>query len=74
MEGLCNLEIEFDSSEKADFIIKSIKVDDFDYVYSRVEKNKLIAEINSKSISSLLHTIDDYLACISVACKVLDKD
>jgi hypothetical protein len=34
----------------------------------------LEAEISSDSISSLLHTLDDYLACISVAGKVVDKD
>ena len=73
MKISCNLSIEYDDSRKAEKILRSIKVDDFDFVTSKVHDKRLEAEIKSKSVSSLLHTLDDYLACISVAEKIVDK-
>ena len=35
------------------------------------DDKKLSAHIESKSVSSLLHTLDDYLACVSVAEKIV---
>ena len=74
MKVSCHLEIGFDSKKKAEHVFRSIKVDDFDFVDSRLDSNKLKARIKANSISSLLHTIDDYLACVSVAEKIVDKD
>ena len=45
-----------------------------DFVSSKINGKKLEAEIMATSVSSLLHTLDDYLACVSVAIKVVDKD
>lgn len=74
MKVRCKLRIDFDSNEKTENVYKSIKVDDFSFVSSRINCNTLEAEIKADSISSLLHTIDDYLACITVAEKIVDKD
>ena len=74
MKVLCNLNIEYNSHEIAEKVLKSIKVDDFDFVNSNVKGNKLKATIESKSVSSLIHTLDDYLACISVAEKIVNKN
>ena len=74
MKISCNIFIGYSDSIKAKKMLKSIKVDDFEFVKSKVNKNRLEAEITSKSISSLLHTIDDYLACLSVAEKIVDKN
>jgi len=74
MKASCKLTIEFENEKKLKTVIQAIQVDDFDFVKSNINKNKLEAEISSKSVSSLLHTIDDYLACVSVAGKVVDKD
>ena len=74
MKISCNLSIEYDDPEKAEKILCSIKVDDFDFVTSKVIKTSLEAEIKSKSVSSLIHTLDDYLACLSVAEKIVDKN
>jgi len=70
---ICNLTIEFDSKEKTDKVLRSIKVDDFNFVLSKRKGNKIETKIESKSVSSLIHTLDDYLACISVAEKIVDK-
>ncbi len=73
MKVKCNLIIEFNSKEKTDKVLRSIKVDDFNFVLSKRNGNRIETNIESKSVSSLLHTLDDYLACISVAEKIVDK-
>ena len=57
MKISCNLSIEYDDSEKAEKILRSIKVDDFDFVTSKVHDKMLEAEIKSKSVSSLLASV-----------------
>ena len=73
MKVLCDLVIELDDEAKVEAVLRSVKVDDFDFVQSRVEDRCLMAHIEGSSISSLIHTLDDYLACVSVAVKVIDK-
>ena len=74
MDVACEIVIEFDDTDKVKTVLKSIEVDNFDYVNSKVNGKKLEATIKASSVSSLLHTLDDYLACVSVAMKVVDKD
>jgi len=70
----CTLTIACGSTKKARHVLHSIKVDDFDFVTSTVKGKNLEAVIKSKSVSSLLHTLDDYLACVSVADSIVNKD
>jgi tRNA threonylcarbamoyladenosine modification (KEOPS) complex Pcc1 subunit len=72
MKIYCNLVIEYESEEKAEKVLRSIKVDDLDFVSSTLEEKKLLTVIKAKSISSLIHTLDDYLACVSVAEKIVE--
>jgi tRNA threonylcarbamoyladenosine modification (KEOPS) complex Pcc1 subunit len=74
MKASCNIIIEFDDPKKVKTILKSVKVDDFDFVKSKIVKNRIESTIESSSVSSLLHTLDDYLACISVATRIVDKN
>ena len=74
MDVACDLVIEFENSEKVKTVMKSIEVDDFDFVKSKINGKKLEAKIKGNSVSSMLHTLDDYLSCVSVAMKVVDKD
>ena len=74
MKTNCEIVIEFDSSKKVQQVLKSIEVDNFDFVKTKINGTKLEATIESKSVSSLLHTLDDYLACVSVAEKIVDKN
>ena len=74
MKVSCKLKIDFESDEKTENVYRSIKVDDFSFVSSKINNNTLEAEIEADSIPSLLHTIDDYLACVTVAEKIVDKD
>ena len=74
MKAKCKLKIDFENKSKAENVLRSVKVDDFSFVKSKIKDNNLEAEISSDSVSSLIHTLDDYLACISVAAKVVDKN
>ena len=74
MKVTCNVVIEYDDVKKTETVLKSIEVDNLGFVKSQTNGRQLEAHIESKSISSLLHTLDDYLACVSVAEKIVDKD
>jgi len=74
MKVNCDIVIDFDNDEKVKTVLKSVKVDDFSFVESKAIGKKLEAKIKAGSISSLIHTLDDYLSCVSVALKIVDKD
>jgi len=73
MKATCNITLEFENNKIAEKILRSIEVDNLDFVKSKIKDKKLEAHIESKSISSLLHTMDDFLACVTVAEKVVHK-
>jgi tRNA threonylcarbamoyladenosine modification (KEOPS) complex Pcc1 subunit len=70
----CKLILEFENEKIAKTVYSSVKIDDLDFVKSMVENRKIVAKIKSNSIGSLLHTLDDYLACIGVAEKVAQSN
>lgn len=74
MKVSCDVSIEYDDVKKLETVLRSIEVDDFDFVRSRADGKYLVTHIESRSVSSLLHTLDDYLACVSVAEKIVDKN
>jgi len=73
MKAECSLTIEFDSTATAKKVLRSVSTDDQGFVKSRLNGRILEATIESTSISSLLHTLDDYLACVSVAKEIIHK-
>ena len=74
MKASCSITIKYDDEKTVQMVHKSIEVDKFDFVSTKITKNQLEVYIESKSVPSLLHTLDDYLACVSVAEKVVDKN
>lgn len=74
MKIKCQLELEYEDEQKTENIHRSLKVDNFDYVKSQKNKKNINANIESNSIKSLLHTLDDYLACLTVAEKIVNKE
>ena len=73
MKIQCEITIECKKKSDAEKILKSVKIDDQQYVKSQIKDNTLIAQIESNTVPSLLHTLDDYLACVSIAEKIVDK-
>lgn len=73
MKVLCILNINYKTASEAQAIAQSVNVDNYDFVKIELAKGELTSKIESKSIPSLIHTLDDYLACIGLAERVLNK-
>ena len=71
MKVQCRLQFGYPSKAVAEKVARSLRVDDAAYITSTVEGRTLIAEANADSLLALLHTLEDYLACLTVAEKVL---
>lgn len=74
MQASCDIVIDFDDVDKVKTVLRSIEVDDLNFVKSKADGKRLKAHLEGESVSSLLHTLDDYLACVSVAEKIVDKN
>jgi hypothetical protein len=73
MKALCTITLEFESAEKTKKVLRSIQADDQGFVKSKITGKTLEAVVESSSVASLLHTLDDYLACVSVAAEIVKK-
>ncbi|MHA2281192.1 MAG: KEOPS complex subunit Pcc1 [Promethearchaeota archaeon] len=71
MKLSCNLEFTYGSEEEAQAVLKAVEVDNYEFVKTTLEGSKLHSIVESDSIPSLIHTLDDYLACVSVAERVV---
>jgi len=69
----CRLRLEFPSADSADKVHRSVELDNQDYLDSRVEGSSIIAEIRADSLKSMLHTLEDFLSCTSVAERIVTK-
>ncbi len=67
----CRLELGYRSARDAEVVAGSLTVDDEAYIQTTVRGRTVIAETETDSFGRLLHTLEDYLACVSVAEKVL---
>ena len=63
----CKLRLSYSSLDIADKIKRSMDVDNQNYIETQISDNQIIAQIEAKSCMSLLHTLEDYLACLSTA-------
>ncbi len=73
MEIKCKLNLKFSDPTTARKIMEALDIDNSDYIESELEGDSIISEIKSKSFMSLLHTIEDYLSCLSTAENLLDE-
>ncbi len=67
----CKMLFEYKNKEDVENIAKTVTVDNYIFVKTKTKDNKIISEIESESLPSMLHTIDDYLACVGVAEKMI---
>lgn len=74
MKVSCTLEFDYDSEEEAQAVAKAVSVDNEGFVAMNVEGTKIISTAEAESISSLIHTLDDFLACVSVAERVVEGE
>jgi tRNA threonylcarbamoyladenosine modification (KEOPS) complex Pcc1 subunit len=71
MRVSCKLEFDYGSEEEAKAVLKAVEVDNEEFVKTTLEGKKLTSIVESESLPSLIHTLDDYLSCVSVAEKVV---
>jgi tRNA threonylcarbamoyladenosine modification (KEOPS) complex Pcc1 subunit len=69
----CTLTLEFESRNEAEKVHRSVELDNLGYLESTVRENLIIADMEADSLKSLLHTLEDFLACTSVASKIVSK-
>ena len=68
---VCEVILEFPSEAHAASVLKAVETDNEGYVDVELSGSKLMTRIEAQSLKSLLHTLDDLLACVSVAHKVV---
>jgi tRNA threonylcarbamoyladenosine modification (KEOPS) complex Pcc1 subunit len=62
---LCYARLELESGD-AENIVKALRVDDPSFCKCYAEDNKIIIEVVTSKISSLLYAVDDYLMHIKM--------
>ena len=67
MKSSARLTLAFEDSATAQAIAAAVALDDEGYIRTTRRGRILTAEAAANGPMSLLHTLDDYLACISVA-------
>lgn len=69
----CELIFKFDTPKDAEIISSAVKLDNPEFVELEVDGSTIRSVIKANTLSSMLHTLDDYLACISLAEKLIEK-
>jgi len=63
----CEVHLEYPSNEAAEKVHRSVVLDNQGYMDSCVRDKAIVARVEAESLRSLLHTLDDFMACVAVA-------
>ncbi len=69
----CDIIFDYESDEKARMIKESLSPDNEEYICVTQQENKLVCTAKADTPMQLLHTLDDFMSCITVAEDMLDK-
>jgi hypothetical protein len=64
-----SMSFELDSPEQAKAVAAAVKVDDGGYVKTEVKGKNVLASAEADNPKAMMHTLDDYISCASVAIK-----
>ena len=67
MKARARITLIFDDPRAAEAVAASVSLDDDAYIRTTRRGRTIAADASAETATSLLHTLDDYLACISVA-------
>ena len=67
MKTTARLTLTFADAAEARVIAAAVALDDSGYIRTALRGRILVASASADGPMSLLHTLDDYLACVSVA-------
>jgi hypothetical protein len=68
----CRLAFRYASQDVAERVLQAVEQENAPFVTAHVKGDTLVSEAEARSIESLVRTLEDYLANLSVAEKVLD--
>lgn len=71
MHVRCVLALDYADEARARAVRDALAPDDAGFVRSRTEGARLLAEMEAATPMGLLHTLEDYLACVAVAEKAV---
>ncbi|MDD1756559.1 MAG: hypothetical protein LUQ39_06975 [Methanomassiliicoccales archaeon] len=71
MQVDCRIELEYESEEQARNVASSISLDNGKYASTEVVGRRLIITSSAPSAPSMLHTLEDLMACLKVADQVV---
>jgi tRNA threonylcarbamoyladenosine modification (KEOPS) complex Pcc1 subunit len=63
----CDIEMDLESEAQAQAILKAIELDNGPYAKASIDGRTIRLVCEAKSMPSMLHTLEDLLACIRVA-------
>jgi hypothetical protein len=69
----CEIALRFQSQEDAGKVLRAVQQDNGEYVDARQDGDAILAVMRAPTLKSLLHTLDDFLSCVSVAEKIVSK-
>jgi len=74
MKVKSKIELKFKTEKTAKITYKTLEVDNKNFLDSNLEGNTITYEINSKSLTTTLATIDDLIACEILSEKITSID
>jgi len=72
MEIVCTLELEFTDLATAEKIAKALELENEGYIAATVKGKTIVVTAKSDSVMALRNTVDDFLACATVAQKAIE--
>jgi tRNA threonylcarbamoyladenosine modification (KEOPS) complex Pcc1 subunit len=70
---VCEIMLGFHSNDAAAKVLETVESDNDGYVKARLDGSSIVVSMKAESLNSLLHTLDDFLACVSVAEKIISR-
>ncbi len=67
----CRIEVELPDEQRAVEVARSIALDNGEYVKAEVIGRSIVLTMRASTPASMLHTIEDLLACLKVAESVI---
>ena len=67
MKARAQIQLTFDDASTAEAVASSVSLDDEGYIETTRRGRTITTRATADGPMSLLHTLDDYLACVSIA-------
>lgn len=71
MQVECRIELEYENEAQARNVANSISMDNDKYASTEVHGRKLVIISSAASAPSMLHTLEDLMACLKVADQIV---